>query len=100
MPYIFVEELEEGQEAAEVRSEEEYNTLQATLDDVISARDELQEANETLTAERDNLTSQLTEAKTKFANAFLSGTQPKQEQQNIIEPKNFHSLFTYKKEDK
>lgn len=68
MPYVYYDELEDGMEAAEVKGVEEYNALEAQ-------RTALQEQYDTLVTERDSLSKELMDAKTKFANAFLSSPQ-------------------------
>lgn len=98
MPYVFVEELEEGQEEADVRSAEDYSALEAERDAVVSERDELQGNYDSLVAERDNLAAELDNAKTKFADSFLSSTQKmKQNIQtdnaNDSKPMTFDQLF-------
>ena len=105
MPYVLVEELEEGQEEADVRSAEDYSALEAERDAVVSERDavvserdELQRNYDSMVAERDNLAAELDNAKTKFADSFLSSTQKMK--QNIMtdnandsKPMTFDQLF-------
>lgn len=76
MPYIFREELGEGEEAVEVYTPEQYNAVVGERDNLISEHETLTNNYNALTAERDNLSSQLVEAKTKFADAFLSSQTP------------------------
>ncbi len=99
MPYVFVEELGEGQEAVDVRSVDEYNALEIELDTAVGARDELQHSYDELVNERDSLAAELDDAKTKFANAFLSSPQKAKENnsnemKHEEKPQNFKSLFT------
>ena len=89
MPYVFVEELAEGQEEADVLEAAYYRELQTSLDelqtsldvmaaerDVMAAeRDGLQRSYDEAVLARDSLERELDEAKTKFANAFLSSPQ-------------------------
>lgn len=107
MPYVYVEELGEGQEEADVRTADEYNTLQAGFEaltaerDAIAAeRDELQGNYDTLSNEHETLTAELADAKTKFANAFLSSQQKQQEETEekpLPKPQSFSTLFGRKK---
>ena len=76
MPYIEVEELAEGQEAADVRTREEYDALSDQLTAMTAERDTLQQSVDTLSAERDKLTNDLAEAKTRFADVFLTQKPP------------------------
>lgn len=89
MPYVYYDELEDGMEAAEVTSVEEYNALEAQ-------RAELQEQYDTLVTERDSLSKELLDAKTKFANAFLSSPQ-KMKQENAADLKHEDEAMTYDK---
>ena len=96
MPYVFVEELEEGQEEAQVVDASEYSALQLEYDTAVGARDMLQQSvdaleqerddlaeerdnlageRDAIASERDSLAAQLDDAKTKFADAFLSSPQ-------------------------
>lgn len=81
MPYIFVDELADGQEEAQVYTPDDYNAI-------VGERD-------ALTAERDSLRSELSEAKTRFAGAFLSAPQARQADQpkESYTPKTCSSLF-------
>lgn len=102
MPYVFVEELEEGQEEAQVVDASEYSALQLEYETAVGARDMLQQSYDALAqerdsiaeerdtisgerdaivSERDSLAAQLDDAKTKFANAFLSSPQRAKEVQ-------------------
>lgn len=72
MPYVYVEELGEGQEAAAVIDAAEAEGLNARIGELESAAEEAEARNSALSAERDDLARQLDEAKQKFANAFLS----------------------------
>lgn len=71
MPYIFVEELEEGQEAAEVYGKDEYDQLKADYDNLGKERDELSTSIESLGNENKGLQQSLDDAKKKFAQSFL-----------------------------
>lgn len=98
MPYLFVEELEEGQEEANVRSAEDYAALEAERDSAVSERDELQKSYDGMVAERDNLAAELDNAKTKFADSFLSSTQKMkkniaEDNENDSKPMTFAQLF-------
>lgn len=75
MPYVFVEELAEGQVEADVFDASAYNELQTSLEGMTAERDELQRNYDEAIGARDNLERELGEAKTKFANAFLSSPQ-------------------------
>lgn len=68
MPYVFREELNEGEEEAEVMSREDY-------DATVKERDELQTKLDDLQSSYAGLAEELDNAKTKFANAFLSSPQ-------------------------
>lgn len=99
MPYVYVDELGEGQEAADVRSADEYNALEMERDTVIGQRDEFQRQVDELTGERDNLASELDDAKRKFANSFLTSQQgikssQSREMRSEESPATFNSLFT------
>lgn len=74
MPYVFVEELGEGQEEADVVERD-------VTDAIADERDEARSQVESLTSERDSLAQQLNAAKTKFADAFLSTPQKAVEEQ-------------------
>lgn len=89
MPYVYYDELEEGMEAAEVRGVDEYNALE-------TRNAELQEQYDTLVTERDSLSKELLDAKTKFANAFLSSPQ-KMKQENAADLKHEDEAMTYDK---
>ena len=93
MPYIMVEELPEGVEAADVVERTEYDALSSRLSDAEGQRDRLLERAETLTSE-------LSESRKKYADAFLGAAQaqpPKEpEQEPDPEPKHktsFKQLF-------
>ena len=102
MPYVFVEELEEGREEAQVVDASEYSALQLEYDTAVGARDMLQQSvdaleqerddlaeerdnlageRDAIASERDSLAAQLDDAKTKFADAFLSSPQRAKEVQ-------------------
>ena len=99
MPYLYVDELPEGQEGADVRSVDEYYALEIERDTAVGARDELQRAYDELSGERDSLAAELDDAKTKFANAFLSSPQKAKARQaedmrsEDAAPKTFDTLF-------
>lgn len=76
MPYIFKEELDEGDEAVEVYTPDQYNAIIEERDNLITERDTLTNSYNQMASERDNLSIQLVEAKTKFADAFLSKPKP------------------------
>lgn len=98
MPYIEVEELAEGQEAAEVYSAEDYDALNDTLAKVTAMRDALQQSVDALNAERDRLTNDLASAKTKFADAFLTSKPPVRTEppEPSYQPATFNTLFSTK----
>ena len=81
MPYIYVEEVPEGTEAAEVVSQEHYNSLADELAATVGQRDEaLQHLEESRRQTR--------EAKAKYAKYVLDGgTKDKDEDQKPDEPK-------------
>ena len=91
MPYIFVEEPEDGVEYAEVVSVEDFNALQASFDDMVSQRDaaiERAEAGET----------EAKRMKDKYANRFLTtAAQAKRDLKDDVErdsgPRSFAELF-------
>lgn len=99
MPYIFVEELSEGMEEADVRTAEDYAALQGKLDEAVAAQSELQHNYDVMSGARDNLAAELDEAKTKFANAFLStpenlqNNQAKEPKDEYV-PSTFGNLFS------
>lgn len=79
MPYIYVEEVPEGTEAAEVVSQENYDSLAEELADTMGQRDEaLQHLEESRRQTR--------EAKAKYAKYVLDGG-TKDEDQKPDEPK-------------
>lgn len=73
MPYIFVEELSDGQEAADVVERETLKVIGGERDAAKSEVEEIQAKLETAESERTKLIEELAEAKSKFANAFLDG---------------------------
>lgn len=82
MPYVFKEVLDDGEQAAEVMTMEEKETLQGRIDDLELQGLEAEENMKTLQAERDSLAEELEgvrksldDAKKKFADAFLSSPQ-------------------------
>lgn len=99
MPYVYVDELQDGMEEADVRSADEYSALQMELDTVIGQRDEFQRSIDELTGERDGLAAELDDAKRKFADSFLSSpgraksTQRSEMRSEEAAPKTFDSLF-------
>ena len=98
MPYIEVEELAEGQEAAEVYSAEDYNALNDQLTSMTTERDALQQSVDALNAEKDKLTNDLSDAKTRFADAFLTQKPPvpTEPSEPPYRPATFSSLFKTK----
>ena len=72
MPYIHVDELTEGMEAADVRPSAEFEDMEAALQSAVNERDELQRLYDELSGERDGLAAELDDAKRKFADSFLS----------------------------
>lgn len=109
MPYVFVEELAEGQEEADVLEAASYRELQTSLDEIQNSldimteeRDGLQRSYDEAVSERDRLEQELGEAKTKFANAFLSSPQKAKNVAagEVLEqekPMTFATLFTERK---
>lgn len=109
MPYVFVEELAEGQEEADVLEASSYRELQTSLDEINNSleimtkeRDGLQRSYDEAVSERDRLEQELGEAKTKFANAFLSSPQKAKigaagEVLEQEKPMTFATLFTERK---
>lgn len=82
MPYVFKEELAEGETAAEVFSLDEKKDMQDRIDELELQALESEDGLNSLRAERDELAGQLEtvkksldDAKKKFANAFLSSPQ-------------------------
>ena len=65
MPYVFMEELGEGMEEADVVSRDDYSTLE-------TERDVLALEKEDAVARAETLKAELESAKTKFADAFLT----------------------------
>ena len=91
MPYIFVEELEEGVEYADVVSAEDFNALQTSFADMQSQRDAAIERAEAGEAEAKRM-------KDKYANRFLTtAAQAKQELKEDVDrdtgPRSFSELF-------
>lgn len=98
MPYIFVEELTDEQEAADVVSREEYEAIIQERDNAVSEKETLQTNLDETIVDRDRLSEELNSAKTKFANAFLSSPQhakdvQKSEMAEEETPKTFRTLF-------
>lgn len=80
MPYIYVEEVPEGTEAAEVVSQEHYDSLADELAATVGQRDEaLQHLEESRRQTR--------EAKAKYAKYVLDGSKPHDEDQKPEAPK-------------
>lgn len=77
MPYIFVEELQEGQEEAQVVERGEYDGLSQQLEEARSQRDEA-------IARAETAEQGWREAKEKYANTFL--TTPSRIKQDHKEP--------------
>lgn len=98
MPYIEVEELAEGQEAADVCAREDYDALSDQLTAMTSERDALQQSVDALNAERDKLTNDLIDAKTRFADAFLTQKPPvpAEPSEPPYRPATFSNLFKTK----
>lgn len=97
MPYVFMEELGEGMEPADVRTAEEYNTLNDALTSITTERDELSAKYEDMVSKCDAVSKELDDAKRKFASAFLTSTdrqvsQPEPEPAYV--PKTFDTLFS------
>ena len=104
MPYVYVDEVDEGIEAAEVVGIDEFREvtdenerLNVEIDELVSERNSLAESNEKLATELDD-------AKRRFANAFL--TTPERiksatatEVREESEPVTFDSLFAQRKGD-
>lgn len=82
MPYIYVDALEDGQEEAFVYTPEAY--------------DAVVEAREQAIADKSRLEGELVEAKTRFADAFLSSPQARRppDPEPAEQPKTFSSLFS------
>ncbi len=90
MAYIFVEEIPEGFEEAEVIPIDDYNNLQETLNETIKQRDEAVER--AVTAEEG-----WQKAREKFANTFLSTPAKIKEEESAekinLTAQSFDSLF-------
>lgn len=98
MPYVFVDELAEGQEEAEVYSPDDYNAVMMERDTAIGQIEDFRSQVAELTGERDSLMGQLDDAKRKFADSFLtSAARIKREQDREMRseerPATFDSLF-------
>lgn len=98
MPFVFVDELSEGQEEAEVYSPDEYNALMMERDTAIGRAEEFERQVSELTGERDSLMGELDDAKRKFADSFLSSPEhmkqtQRQEMREEERPSTFASLF-------
>ena len=72
MPFVFVDELSDGQTEAEVYSADDYNALMMERDTAIGMAEEFERQVSELTGERDSLMGQLDDAKRKFADSYLS----------------------------
>lgn len=77
MPYIFIEELEEGYEAADVVEREEYESIVSQLEEARNQRDE---AIERAQSAEDGYSKM----REKYANTFLS--KPKSTPERSSEP--------------
>ena len=94
MPYVYVEELAEGQEEADVRSADDYNAIEMERDTIIGERDALQRELEDMTGQRDGLAAELDDAKRKFADSFLSSpNKMKQENRDDLRHEDTVSSF-------
>lgn len=82
MPYVYRDELGEGELEADVVTRDEFTTVETERDLAVIERDEAFEERDGLIAERDNLAKELDNAKTKFANAFLSSPEKMKRDQN------------------
>lgn len=104
MPYVYVDEVDEGSEAAEVigldefrNVSEEVERLNVEIDELVTDRNSLAERNERLATELDD-------AKRRFADAFLTTPERiKSETATEVveesEPVTFESLFEQRKGD-
>lgn len=94
MPYVFVEELDEGQEAAEVVEVGEVETLKAQLEETREQRDQAIER-------ADAAEKGWQEAKEKYANTFL--TTPARIRENhspkAMKATSVQDLFNPRRED-
>lgn len=98
MPYVFVDELAEGQEEADVYSPDDYNALMMERDTAIGQIEDFRSQVSELTGERDSLMGQLDDAKRKFADSFLTSAANIKRTQNDEmrseeRPATFESLF-------
>lgn len=75
MPYVFVEELQDGVKEADVVAKSDYETLQISFDSVAAERDTLKESLSDMQGQRDKLVGDLANAKQKFADSFLTSAQ-------------------------
>ena len=99
MPYVYIDELADGQVEADVRSADDYTALEMERDTVIGERDTIQRMYDELSGERDTLAVELDDAKRKFADSFLSSPQSAKrvqarEMKSEERPKTFNELFT------
>lgn len=88
MPYVFVEELPEGQEEADVVSREDFESVTQSLFDANSSIEQL--TDRAIKAEGD-----LGTLRRKYANAFLQTPQQKQEPEKQVDTgaHSFDELF-------
>lgn len=90
MPYVFVENLEEGQEEADVVERTEFSDIQNQLEEVRNQRDSAIER--AVKAEED-----YSKMREKYANTFLGKPrQPepsKQKEENLV-PQSLEELFS------
>lgn len=87
MPYIFVEELEEGQEAAEVVDKSEYDTLDSLYQEAQNQRDAAIER-------AVNAESDYSKMRQKYADTFLKTPSKIQKQTpESILPQSIDELF-------
>lgn len=96
MPYIFVEELGEGQEEAEVVTQAVYAQLEADYETLKEEKSGLDESIEKLGNENRGLQQSLDDAKRKFAESFLSAQERKAEtkaEEPSYVPASIDSLF-------
>lgn len=98
MPYVFVDELAEGQEEADVYSPDDYNAVMMERDTAIGQIEDFRNQVRELTGERDSLMGQLDDAKRKFADSFLTSAASVKKAQNDdvrseSTPSTFDTLF-------
>lgn len=103
MPYIYVEELQEGQQEANVIERDIADAVANERDELKGQVETLSSTNEGLISERDSLAKELDNAKVKFANAFLSSSQhikevQKKDAAKDSSVKSFSQLFSERNE--